>query len=130
VVRRETRVIPGNRGTISTRPAIDLARVIKSSMKEIKKGFFSEYLDRGMNLDQITAERKQQLQRISDIPGGRVILAYAADLNKASVPPIGIDNGDLIPINDQISVLEGDKLDLILETSGGIGVLFVELFSY
>ncbi|MBA3816914.1 MAG: Clp protease ClpP, partial [Parachlamydiaceae bacterium] len=52
---------------------------------------------------------------------GRDIIVYAADLNKGGVAPISLGYDDLLPFNDQLSNLKGDKLDFILETPGGSG---------
>jgi hypothetical protein len=73
-----------------------------------------------MDFAALTAERKSQLKRISDLRGGRDILVFAANLN-ASKAPISINFSDLLPINDQLSNLKGTKLDVILETPGGSG---------
>ncbi len=61
------------------------------------------------------------MKRISDLRDGRAILVFASDFRKGSIAPIDINISDLTPINDQISVLEGERLDLILETPGGFG---------
>jgi len=82
-------------------------------------GIYSEYLDRQFNFPDLTAERKQQLHRISQLRG-RDILAFAADLNKGEAP-ISLNYSDLLPINDQLANLKGAALDLILETPGGSG---------
>jgi len=86
-----------------------------------KKGIYTEYLDRQMTTEQLGIERKNQLQRISELRDGRAVLVFAGDLRKGLTAPVGIDYSDLTPINDQISVLEGNRLDFILETPGGIG---------
>lgn len=83
-------------------------------------GIFSEYLERGFNLEDLTQERKKQLRRISERRGGRDVFVYASDLNKPRAP-ISIAYDDLIPIGDQLSNLHGTKLDVILETPGGSG---------
>lgn len=82
-------------------------------------GIFSEYLDRKLNVEELTAERKRQLRRIAELRG-RDVFVYAADLNKGNAP-ISIAYSDLIPMADQLSNLRGKKLDLILETPGGSG---------
>lgn len=82
-------------------------------------GIYSEYLDRQFNVPDLTAERKQQLRRISQLRG-RDILVFAADLNKGEAP-ISINYSDLLPISDQLANLNGTALDLILETPGGSG---------
>jgi len=90
-------------------------------VKEKKnKGIYTEYLDRKMSFEQLTEERKKQLRRISKLRDGRDVFVYAADGNKNFVP-VNIDPSDLTPINDQIAVLNNDRLDFIIETNGGIG---------
>ena len=83
-------------------------------------GFYSEYLDKQLNFQQLTEERKLQLVKISKLRGGRDILVYAADFNKKA-DAISINYSDLLPISDQLSNLSGDKIDLIIETPGGSG---------
>ena len=93
----------------------------KSMAINPKKGIFTEYIDRALTPQQLIVERQKQLKRISTLREGRAILVYAADIQKANIAPISIDYSDLTPINDQISVLEGKRVDLILETGGGMG---------
>ncbi|MFH1756248.1 MAG: hypothetical protein ABIA59_11170 [Candidatus Latescibacterota bacterium] len=62
---------------------------------------------------------KKQLKRIAKIRD-RAVLVYAADLTKGSAP-ISISYPDLLPINDQLANINGDAIDLILETPGGQG---------
>ncbi len=83
-------------------------------------GIYSEYLDRQWGFSQLTEERKRQLQRISQLRGGRDVLVFAADMSKMNAP-ISITYSDLLPIADQLSNLHGKGLDLILETPGGAG---------
>jgi hypothetical protein len=83
-------------------------------------GVYSEYLDRSLSFEQLTAERKTQLRRISQLRGGRDVLVFAADLNKGNAP-IAIGYADLLPISDQLSNLHGSAIDVILETPGGSG---------
>jgi hypothetical protein len=82
-------------------------------------GIYAEYLDRKFNFEQLVTERKAQLKRISEIRG-RDILVFAADL-KNNRQPIGINYSDLLPFNDQLANLTGDRVDLVLETPGGSG---------
>jgi len=86
-------------------------------------GYYTEYLDRNLNVLQLNAERKTQLKRISELRGGRDVLVYAADFDKPNTPAqlLMITYEDLLPISDQLSNLHGTKLDLILETGGGSG---------
>ncbi len=85
-------------------------------------GVYSEYLDRNFGFEDLTSERKKQLARIAQLRGGRAILVYAADLNKGSSgASISVDYSDLLPVSDQLANLDGDKLDVILETPGGDG---------
>jgi hypothetical protein len=85
-------------------------------------GVYSEYINAGMLADfaKMEQERKKQLQRISELRG-RDVLVYAADLNAPPQADISVTYGDLLPISDQLSDLEGVKVDLILETPGGSG---------
>jgi hypothetical protein len=82
-------------------------------------GVYSEYLDRQMDFEALAAERKKQLARIAEIRS-RDVLVYAADLNAANAP-IGVQYDDLLPINDQLANVDGEQVDLILETGGGSG---------
>lgn len=87
-------------------------------------GVYSEYLDRNLSFPDIVAERKVQLERISKIRGGRDLLVYAADLNKASLgAPVSVDYSDILPISDQLANLKGKQIDVILETPGGDGAV-------
>lgn len=83
-------------------------------------GIYTEYLDRQFNFQDLSAERKRQLCRISELREGRDVLVLAADLNKGQVP-ISINYSDLLPINDQLANLSGKALDLIVESPGGSG---------
>jgi hypothetical protein len=84
-------------------------------------GVYTEYLDKGMSFEEVTAERHRQLQRISELRGGRDVLVIAADLNKGGAP-IALDYSDLLPFVDQLSNLAGTSaIDVILETPGGSG---------
>lgn len=103
-------------------PAVEMPLpAVEMPLTQAQKGVYSEYIDRKMTIEELTKERKHQLQRISELRDGRAILVFAADLKKHPAP-VSIDYTDLTPINDQISVLEGKRLDLILETPGGDGV--------
>jgi hypothetical protein len=87
-------------------------------------GFYSDYLNQPLahNMDLLNAARKEQLRAISTLRGGTDVLVFAADLGK-EVPglPTGIGYVDILPVTDQLSNLQGKKLDLILETPGGLG---------
>ncbi len=79
---------------------------------------YSEYLDRKLDFPSLTAIRKEQLQRISSLRGGRDIFVYATALQKHEAP-IAISYEDLLPISDQIENLSNNSIDVILETPGG-----------
>jgi hypothetical protein len=83
-------------------------------------GAYSEYLDKNLDFESLCAERKAQLKNISRLHEGRDVLVYAADLNKSNAA-ISINYSDILPFNDQLANLKGQKLDLILETPGGSG---------
>uniref|UniRef100_UPI000D71E331 SDH family Clp fold serine proteinase n=1 Tax=Geobacillus thermodenitrificans TaxID=33940 RepID=UPI000D71E331 len=86
----------------------------------ITYGYLYRIFRKNLAFEELNKERKRQLKRISELRGGRDILVYAADLNKNNAP-ISIVYDDLLAINDQLSNLSGDALDLILETPGGSG---------
>jgi ATP-dependent protease ClpP protease subunit len=90
-------------------------------------GIYTEYLQQfsSGNFDELAAERKKQLRRISALRG-RDTLVFAADINK-SIPQISIDYSDLLPFTDELSNLKGKTLDLILETPGGSGEVAEDL---
>lgn len=83
-------------------------------------GVYSEYLDKLHDFQSMSAERKKQMQRIAKLRG-RAILTIASDMgpDKANAP-VGIDYTDLLPVADQLDVLSGNAIDVILETPGGI----------
>jgi len=80
-------------------------------------GIYAEYLDKSFDWPALNAERKKQLTRISQIRG-RPVLVFASALTKDA--PIAIDYDDRVPFLDQLSGITGDKLDIILETPGGL----------
>lgn len=80
-------------------------------------GIYSEYLDRSFDWPALIKERKKQLSRISELRQGRAILTFASAMTKQA--PIAIDYDDRVPVLDQISNLQGEKIDVILETPGG-----------
>src|SRR5580658_5745100 len=90
-------------------------------------GIYTEYLEKfaSGNFDELSAERKTQLKRISELRG-RDVLVFAADINKG-IQQISIDYSDLLPFTDQLSNLKGKQLDLILETPGGSGEVAEDL---
>jgi len=83
-------------------------------------GAYSEYLNRGWTAPDLEGERKLQLKRISQLREGRDILVIASDLTKA-LPNIStaLDYSDILPVQDQLSALRGNAVDIILETPGG-----------
>lgn len=83
-------------------------------------GIYTEYLDSGMSAMDMLAERKRLLNKLSSLRGGRDVLVYAANHN-AKNAPIALSYDDLLPFNDQLSNLNGNELDLIIETPGGSG---------
>ncbi len=73
-----------------------------------------------MGFQELEAERKKQLRAIEAIRG-RDVLVYAANVSVRQRAPISIEYADLLPINDQLANLEGEALDLMIETGGGSG---------
>jgi ClpP class serine protease len=84
---------------------------------DLKMGVYSEYLGRQLSFDQLSRERKKQLAEISKLRG-REIIVYASDMHKPNIPNL-IDLSDVVPFNDQLSMLNGENIDIILQTPGG-----------
>lgn len=93
-------------------------------MEEIKSGIYSEYLNKQMSFENLVNERKKQLKIISEIRG-RDVLVFASDLGKNG--QISIDYSDVLPFSDQLSVLNGAEIDIILETPGGFAEVVEDL---
>lgn len=92
-------------------------------------GIYSEYLDSSFDWPTLQEERKKQLLRISQLRDGRAILTFASAMTKHEAD-IAIDYNDRVPIIDQISNLEGDKIDIILETPGGYAEIVEDIIKY
>lgn len=88
-------------------------------------GIYTEYLEKSLDWPALANERKKQLSRISKCRGGRAILVFASAMSKQA--PIAIDYDDRVPFFDQLSNLEGDKIDIILETPGGYAEVVEDL---
>lgn len=88
---------------------------------------FTEYLAKLKTFEQISAERKIQLKRISELRGGRDILVYAADITARGNVPNSIEYADILPFKDQLNNLRGSAVDLILETPGGLAEIVEDL---
>lgn len=85
-------------------------------------GIYSEYLNTLTDFQSITAERKRHLRRISEIRQ-RCILTIASDMSgrpDKGNAPVGIDYTDRLAVADQLDVLSGDAVDVVLETPGGL----------
>lgn len=91
-------------------------------------GVYTEYLDKSFDWPTLQVERKKQLSRISQLRGGRAILTFAAAMTKEA--PIAIDYDDRVPLQDQISNLGGDKIDVIIETPGGSAEIVEDIVEY
>jgi hypothetical protein len=81
-------------------------------------GVFSQYLETLKGIDDIHAERINQIKRIEEIRK-RDVLTIASDLS-GNPGYIGIDYTDLLPVSDQLENLSGEAIDVILETPGGL----------
>lgn len=84
-------------------------------------GVYAECLTKFKTFRDLTAERKRMLARISELRGGRDILAFAADLSAPPATPIAIDRTDILAVQDQLENMSGDGIDIVLETPGGLG---------
>lgn len=115
--------MPKKRPKPRTRRSRNLGRGRRESTKVNGMPSYTEYLNMGLGPAQLTAERKKQLERISQIRG-RDVLVYAASLLPSSAaqgPLTSINYEDLLPLDDQLSTLSGNALDLIIESPGGAG---------
>lgn len=72
-----------------------------------------------LNLQDLATERKTQLKKISEIRK-RPVLVFASALTKSDAP-ISISYEDKLPFMDQLSDIDGNEIDIIIETSGGSG---------
>lgn len=88
-------------------------------------GYYSDYLKKQWDFDQIGIERKKQLKIISELRHKREILVYASDSTKNA--PTSIDQNDLLPFQDQLTNLKGDAIDIVLETPGGFAEVVEDL---
>lgn len=77
-------------------------------------GTYEKYLKRFKSFDEISQERKNMLDKISEIRD-RDVLVIASDLSNNRAP-ITIEYSDLLPIQDQLENLVGNAIDVILET--------------
>jgi DNA-directed RNA polymerase subunit RPC12/RpoP len=88
-------------------------------------GYFTEYINRRLSIEDLEQERKSQLRKISEIRK-RPILTYSSALSKLDAP-ISISYEDKLPFMDQLSTIEGTEIDIILETPGGSGEIVDDL---
>ena len=79
---------------------------------------YSDYLHQNLTSEQLHIERTNQLVRISKLRG-RDVIVYASNLSPLHACPNGIDISDIVPLKDQLSVLTGEEVDIILQTPGG-----------
>ena len=84
-------------------------------------GVYAEYLSRFTTFGDLDTERKRMLARISELRGGRDILAFTADLSAPAATPVMIDHTDIPAVQDQLEGMSGDGIDIVLETPGGLG---------
>lgn len=87
-------------------------------------GIYSDYLNQQLSFEDLSNQRKMQLQRISDLRQ-RPVLSYASDFTKQA--PSSIDYSDIVPFSDQVSALQGEDVDIILETPGGLAEVVEDL---
>lgn len=87
-------------------------------------GVYSDYLDKQFSFEELSGERKRQLQRISNIRK-RDVIVYASKIS--SNAPNSIDYSDVLPFSDQLSNLNSDDIDIIIETPGGLAEVVEDL---
>jgi hypothetical protein len=81
-------------------------------------GYYSEYINKSLSFHYLTQERKRWLKEITKVRQ-RDILVYASDTKKFNTP-VSILPEDLLPFRDQLSFIQSDAIDVILETPGGV----------
>jgi hypothetical protein len=91
-------------------------------------GIYSDYINRRLSFQDLTKERKLQLKRIGELRS-RPTLVYASDPYK-NVPQSIIHQPDLVPFKDQLSYIQGNEIDIVLETPGGIAETVEDLVVY
>ena len=79
-------------------------------------GSYTEYLDKNMDFNAITVERKRLLNEIGKKRGNRDVLVMASDLTKSASN--SIEYSDILPFQDQLSNLSGEAIDIILKAGG------------
>jgi ClpP class serine protease len=89
-------------------------------------GVYSEYLGQQLSFDQLSSERKKQLERISHLRS-RGIIVYASDISGKNNSPDSIDHSDILPFSDQLSVLTGNEADILIQTPGGLAEVVEDL---
>jgi hypothetical protein len=103
-----------------------LAKCDSNDIRRLTIGLYSDYLNRQLYFDQLAQERKTQLRRISEVRC-RPVLVYASDSAKDC--PNNIDYSDITPFADQLSVICGEAVDLLLETPGGYAEVVEDLIA-
>ena len=91
-------------------------------------GVYAEYLKTLGDFPSIELERKAQLRRISEERGGRGILVFASAFSKPNAPT-AIEYADRIPFEDQVENIEGEEVDLLLESPGGLAEVAEDLMT-
>ncbi|MFC1485717.1 Clp protease ClpP [Candidatus Latescibacterota bacterium] len=87
-------------------------------------GIYADYINKKYNWPQLEKERKKQLKRITDIRK-RAVLSYAGAYGKQADTSISFN--DRVPFFDQLSNIEGDEIDVIIETPGGSAEIVEDL---
>jgi hypothetical protein len=91
-----------------------------------RMGVYTEYLEQNLDFVRLQAERKKQLEAISQIRGRRDILVIAADMSK---PNSSMDYSDILPVQDQLANMSGTEIDVIIETPGGFAEAAEDIIS-
>jgi len=69
-------------------------------------GIYTEYLNKGMDLNALSQERQVQLSRLSKLRGDRDVLVFASTLSKP-VQQASINFTDILAFQDQLAELKG-----------------------
>ena len=90
---REALSIADNSGCIAPlKRILGMGEAKRKADADKNKGVYTEYLDRGMDIEALQKERRRQLVRIATIRG-RDVLVFAADFSKGNIQGADVSIG-------------------------------------
>lgn len=91
-----------------------------------RKGVYSQYLDQRLTGTALAKERRRQLTRISTLRKRPNLVMASTFENKGKIVT-SISYDDIVPFQDLVEGLNGDSIDVIVETPGGSAVVVEDL---